>query len=218
MAHEFLSVQFHTISNVPSYQAWLERQDLLSAYTFHKRFLQHLQSKHMKDRWVLKSPFHLAAIDRLMEVYPDARIIHTHRDPAQAVPSTASMIHTLRAVSSNSLEPARIGRQVMDVWTLALERATESRRRHEDKPDQFFDAHFDDTLKDPVALLRRAYERFEIPYTDETRAQMDAFLANNPRGGRGVHDYALKDFRIELGQIRERFGDYCRVFDVPVAD
>ena len=171
----------------------------------------------MKDRWVLKSPFHLAAIDHLFEVYPDARIIHTHRDPAQAVPSTASMIHTLRAVCSDSLEPATIGRQVMDIWTLALQRATESRRRHKDKEDQFFDAHFDDTLKDPVALLRHAYKRFEIPYTEETRARMTAFLSDNPRGNRGAHNYALKDFGIELGQICERFDDYCRMFDVPLA-
>ncbi len=216
-AHELLSVQFHTTFNVPSYQAWLERQDVLPAYAFHKRFLQHLQCKYMKDRWVLKSPAHLAAIDAVLETYPDAQIIHTHRDPAKVVPSLASLLYTFRSMNSDSLDPARIGRQVIDMWTLALQRATEARRRHRDKPGQFFDAHFEDTLADPVDLLRRAYGHFGLHFNDETRDRMATFLAANPRGSRGVHTYLLEDFDLELGEIRERFSEYCTEFGVPLS-
>ncbi|MEM9729850.1 MAG: sulfotransferase [Myxococcota bacterium] len=216
-AHEFLSVQFQTTFNVPSYQAWLEKQDLLPAYAFHKRFLQHLQSKHMRDRWVLKSPAHLAAIDEILETYPDAQIIHTHRDPAKVVPSLASLLYTFRSMNSDSLDPQRIGKQVLDMWTLSLDRATAARRRHRDKPSQFFDAYFEDTLADPVDLLRRAYERFGLRFTRETRDRMAAFLAANPRGSRGVHKYTRQDFGLNLDEIRERFDDYCREFDVPLS-
>ena len=216
-AHEFLSVQFQSTFNVPTYQAWLERQDVLPAYAFHKRFLQHLQSKYMKDRWVLKSPAHLAAIDEILQTYPDAQIIHTHRDPAKVVPSLASLLYTFRSMNSDSLDPKRIGRQVMDMWTLALQRATEARRRHRDKPTQFFDAYFEDTLADPVDLLRRAYDRFGLDFTDETRDRMARFLAANPRGSRGVHRYVLEDFDLDLGEIRERFSDYCTEFGVPLS-
>lgn len=216
-AHEFLSVQFQSTFNVPSYQAWFEQQDLLPAYAFHKRFLQHLQSKYMKDRWVLKSPAHLAAIDEILETYPDAHIIHTHRDPAKVVPSLASLLYTFRSMNSDSLDPQRIGRQVLDMWTLSLNRATDARRRHRDKPSQFFDAFFEDTLADPVDLLRRAYERFGLPFTRDTRDAMAAFLAANPRGSRGVHKYVRQDFGLDLDEIRERFSDYCGEFDVPIS-
>ncbi|MEM7138756.1 MAG: sulfotransferase [Myxococcota bacterium] len=216
-AHEFLSVQFQTTFNVPSYQAWLERQDLGPAYNFHKRFLQHLQSRYMKDRWVLKSPAHLGAIDEILATYPDAHIIHTHRDPAKVMPSLASLMYTLRSMNSDALDPARIGRQVLDMWTLSLERATDARRRHRDKPNQFFDAYFEDTLSDPVDLLRRAYEHFELPWTPATRDRMAAFLADNPRGSRGVHKYVRQDFEIDLDEIRSRFSEYCREFDVPLS-
>ena len=217
-AHEFLSVQFQSTFNVPSYQAWLEQQDVLPAYAFHKRFLQHLQSRHMKDRWVLKSPAHLAAIDEILETYPDALIIHTHRDPANVVPSLASLLYTFRSMNSDSLDPKRIGQQVMDMWTLALERATAARRRHRDKPAQFFDAYFEDTLADPVDVLRRAYEHFGLDFTDETRDQMATFLAENPRGSRGVHSYMREDFDLDLDEIRERFSEYCTEFDVLLFD
>jgi len=216
-AHEFLAIQFLIIYHVPSYQAWLEQQSQLSSYAFHKKFLQHLQSKHMKERWVLKSPDHLSSIDDLLETYPDALIIHTHRDPARVMPSLASLFYALRGMTSDSVDPARCGRNAMDAWSLGLQRAVEARRRHRDKPGQFFDAYFEDTLDDPVDLLRRAYAHFGLEFTDSACDRMAAFLAANPRGSRGVHRYTLEHFDLDLGEIRERFSEYCNEFDVPLS-
>lgn len=216
-AHELLSIQFHTTFHVPSYQAWLDRQSLLPSYRFHKKFLQHLQSGYMKERWVLKSPAHLPAIDEILETYPDALIIHTHRDPARVVPSLASLCYAFRSMGSDSLDPRRIGRNVMDVWASYLQRAVDARRRHREASSQFFDAYFEDTVADPIALLGRAYRHFGLDLEDEAQRRMQAFLAENPRGSRGPHRYDLADFDLDLGEIRERFEDYCREFDVPPA-
>jgi len=216
-AHELLSIQFHTTFHAPSYQAWYEQQSLLPSYAFHKKFLQHLQSKYMKERWVLKSPAHLPAIDDILETYPDARIIHTHRDPASVMPSLASLCYAFRSMNSDSLDPARIGRNVLDVWSLSLERAAASRRRHRDEPHRFFDAYFEDTLADPIGLLRRAYAHFELDFTEDAQSRMESFLRANPRGSRGVHRYRREDFSLDLDEIRERFSEYCREFDVPLA-
>ena len=216
-AHEFLSVQFNVTFHTPTYQAWLERQSMVRSYQFHRKFLQHLQSKHMKERWALKSPAHLGALDDLLEVYPDALIIHTHRDPARVMPSLASLHYAFRSMSSDSIDPFRIGRNVLDTWSLQLRRAVDSRRRHREQPGQFFDAHFEKTLADPVELLRRAYEHFDLPFTDAARDRMRAFLAANPRGSRGVHRYRREDFGLELPEIRERFSEYCAEFDVPLS-
>jgi hypothetical protein len=216
-AHELLSIQFHTTFHAPSYQAWYEQQSLLPSYAFHKKFLQHLQSKYMKERWVLKSPAHLPAIDDILETYPDARIIHTHRDPASVMPSLASLCYAFRGMNSDSLDPGRIGRNVLDVWSLSLERAVTSRRRHRDEPHRFFDAYFDDTLADPIGLLRRAYAHFELDFTEDAESRMKAFLGANPRGSRGVHRYSREDFDLDLEEIRERFSEYCREFDVPLS-
>lgn len=216
-AHEFLSIQWHSTTNVPSYQAWFESQDLTPAYDFHKRFLQHLQSRYMKERWVLKSPAHLPAIDALLQTYPDACIIHTHRDPAAVMPSLASLYYATRSANSDALDPQRIGAQVMDVWSLAVQRAVDARRRHEDKPGQFFDAAFEQTQRDPISVVRRAYAHFGIEWSAEVEEPMRRFLADNPRGSRGVHRYLREDFGLSLDEIRSRFADYCKTFDIPLS-
>jgi hypothetical protein len=216
-AHEFLSIQWHSTTNVPSYQAWFESQDVTPAYDFHKRFLQHLQSRYMKERWVLKSPAHLPAIDALLQTYPDACIIHTHRDPAAVMPSLASLYHATRSANSDALDPRRIGAQVLDVWSLAVQRAVDARRRHADKPRQFFDAAFEQIQRDPIETVRRAYAHFGIEWTAQVEEPMRRFLAANPRGSRGVHRYLREDFGLSLDEIRSRFGDYCRAYDIPLS-
>ena len=74
-------------------------------YEAHKRFLQHLQHRHAGDRWVLKTPAHMAWLDTLLAVYPDACLIQCHRDPAKIIPSLANNLLQYRKLYS-TLRPA----------------------------------------------------------------------------------------------------------------
>ncbi|TFH32939.1 MAG: sulfotransferase, partial [Myxococcales bacterium] len=93
LAQTMLGPQLSMLFDVPSYQVWVDTQSHAPAYTYHRHFLEHIQSKHMRDRWVLKSPVHLRSLDGLLAEYPDACIIFTHRDPAKTIPSLASLYY-----------------------------------------------------------------------------------------------------------------------------
>lgn len=214
LGHSFLGPQFFVTADVPSYQAWVESQSHASAYRFHRHFLQHLASGHMAERWALKSPAHLWTLDELLAEYPDARIIHSHRDPARALPSLGSLIYTIRGIASDAVDPKRIGRQQMQTWGRALDRATEARRRFASRTDQFIDLQFEEIVADPVAALGRAYEHFGLPFGRAVEDRMRAFVSANPRDQHGRHDYALDDFGMELSTIRERFAPYMDAFEV----
>lgn len=216
LAHSLLSPQASVTFNIPSYQDWVDQQSAAPAYTYHRHFLEHLQSRHMKDRWVLKSPVHLATLDALLDEYPDARLIFTHRDPAKTIPSLASLIYTVRGIVTDSVDPKRVGPEQLDWWAKALDHARRVREKHADKAHQFMDIQFEEVVADPVAALSSAYAHFGVPWSDEGERRMRTFLSDNPRGKHGAHSYELEDFGIELGQIRERFSDYCRAYDVPL--
>jgi hypothetical protein len=213
--HEFLSVQFHIIFNVATYQDWVDRQSALPALRFHRRFLQHLQSEYAKERWALKTPGHLAVIDDLLEVYPDARIIHTHRDPLDVMPSLASLSYTLRGVSTDALDPHVVGRQQTDLWASHLQRAVQVRGSMPDRAERFFDVRFEDVAADPIAVIERIYAHFEIPFRDGFRERMQAFVAANPRGRHGTHRYSLEDFGLDRTTEAPRFAEYCERFEIP---
>ena len=212
LAHSMLSPQANVTFNIPSYQDWVDKQRAAPAYTYHRHFLEHLQSRHMKDRWVLKSPVHLATLDALLDEYPDARLIFTHRDPAKTIPSLASLVYTVRGIVTDTVDPKKVGPEQLEWWAKSLDHAMKVRDRHADKADQFMDMQFEEVIADPVAALARAYEHFDIPWSDEVENRMREFLAESPRGKHGSHRYELEDFGIELGQIRERFASYCRAY------
>ena len=84
--HAFMSYVFESMYHVSSYRIWHDKQDKRPVYEFHRWFLKHLQWRSPGTHWVLKAPSHLMALDSLLDVYPDADIVVTHRDPFESAP------------------------------------------------------------------------------------------------------------------------------------
>src|SRR5689334_15911575 len=123
----FLSDQFDTMYNIPSYRAWFFSQDLRPAYDYHRRFLQHLQFRKSAELWVLKAPAHMFAAPALLSTYPDAKFVQLHRDPIEAVASVSSLVTILRRAFSDSVDPIQVGRDAMVYWSDALKTFTQVR-------------------------------------------------------------------------------------------
>ena len=93
---------------MPAYAAWLAACDMRPAYESHRLVLQILQRRWPPRRWALKSPVHLHSLPTLLDVYPDARIVITHRDPLTVLSSVTSLIATLRWAHSDRVDFAEI--------------------------------------------------------------------------------------------------------------
>ncbi|MGB8329564.1 MAG: sulfotransferase [Polyangiales bacterium] len=209
----FMSEQLQVQFDVPSYQAWLDEQDMHPTYEFHKRFLQHLQSGGVRGgRWVLKSPAHLHLIDTLVDVFPDARIIHTHRDPLEVCASVASLTAALRGASTDVIDLEAIGRQQLAWWAKLIEKSLEQRKRLAHRSEQFFDVKMSETVADPLDVVRRMYAHFGYPLTAEVEARMLAFMGDHTRDKHGLHSYSPTDFGIDPERDRGPFEDYIDYF------
>ncbi|MCP5043483.1 MAG: sulfotransferase [bacterium] len=213
-AHEFMTEQFHVSYNVASYQAWLDAQSFLPAFETHRRILQHLQHRLPTERWVVKTPGHLSVLDDLLTAYPDACIVHTHRAPMEVMASLASLYYTCRGMASDAVDPLTTGPQIVGLWSRHLERAIKAREQLSEKKHQFFDVQFRDTVDDPIAVVQRIYAHFDIPFSEQARQSMQAYIDDNPRGKRGIHQYTLEDFGLDSERDAQRFETYCEAFGV----
>jgi hypothetical protein len=213
-APEFMSVRFEMCFDVSGYQEWFVDQDMTAAYGFHRRFLQHMQSRHAAERWVVKSPGHLGPIDALFEVYPDALVVQTHRDPVRVVPSVASLEYTMRMVSSDDVDPIRLGRQQLRLWSTLLEQGMDSRSRHPEREDRIIDLHMGDIVRDPIGSVRRIYERFDLGLGADVEERMRGYLEKHPRGEFGEHRYSLEAFGLTEESVRLAFKDYRERFGI----
>jgi len=213
-ANVFMSIQFHTTHDVGSYEDWFERDTQKLAYDFHYRFLQHLDARRPGKRWVLKAPGHLFALDALLERYPDAKIIQTHRDPLRVMASMASHATVLRKAFSDRAEPTEIAADWASRWAGALDRFLSVRDLA--PAGQFLDVAYDDIEGEPIATIERIYDFLGWPLTGEARDAMTRFLAANPKNKHGVHRYSLAEYGLDRDTELERFRRYCERFDVRV--
>jgi hypothetical protein len=214
-AHTFVSMQHSTTWRVPGYAAWLDRQDHGPAYAFHRRFLQHLQHGRPRRRFVLKTPAHLWTLGELFAAYPDAGVIHTHRDPVRVLASLCSLESLLRKIASDAIDPAELGREWAPRLAEGLARATAFRAATPERERQFADVHYAELLADPLGVVARIYAQFELPFTAEARERMAAFVRDQPADKHGVHRYRLADFALDEATERDRVAAYVARFAVP---
>ena len=205
---------YPTTYDVPSYQRWLDAADLRCVYAAHRRWLQYLQWRCPAGRWVLKSPGHLWALDALLAVYPDARIVQTHRDPLKVIASLASLVALLRGMASDRIDPDAIGAEWTQVLAQGLEKTMRVRATGMLHADQVFDMQFADFIADEIAMVRRIYTHFDMEFTAEAESRMRRFLARNPKDKHGAHRYTLAQSGLDPAGERRRYAAYQERFAI----
>lgn len=213
LAHEFLSDHWSGVHATPSYAAHVAFADHIDAYRYHRRILQTLQGDE-PARWVLKAPSHLAQLPTLFAVYPDARVVHIHRDPLKTVPSTLSLLGALKSmrcegVSVDDLPPVAQGSAML------LDNAISARADGSLPDDQFVDVRYAALLAAPATTVVDVYERLGWPAADDLGDRVNRYVDAKPKGAHGTHAYSLEDFGLDAATERQRHREYCDRFDVP---
>ncbi|MCR9094897.1 MAG: sulfotransferase [bacterium] len=215
MGASFVSDEWMGRHVVPAFSAWYATCDRVPGFEFHKQMLQHLQWKCPGERWVLKSPSHMGQLDALLTVYPDARIVFTHRDPLRVLPSVVSTLYSTAFVRSDEVDAeAMKGWFTGETCAALLDGMTALRRSGRLPESQCFDLRYADLMKDPVAALAGVYEHFEIEYPESSRQAQQDYIDNKPKGRHGRHSYDFADTGLDLDEERARFAEYYETYGV----
>jgi len=209
--HDLLGMSFRTLhfegmAWIPRYVDWWLACEMQPAYRFMKSALQLLQSRCGPARWHLKSPPDSLFLDAVLAVFPDARFVMTHRDPASVLGSVCSLIHTFHGLTGAPGDPKLLGRAEHDVWVLAMRRLLAVRARVGDA--RFADVRFHELVADPVRTIARAYQQIGVPFTSAAEQRIAAHAAAHPRGRLGEHRYRLEDWGLDRAGVHAAFAFY----------
>ena len=210
LASHFMSEQFAYMYNLPSYRQWLLEADMGPAYRWHRDFLQHLQVDCPGDHWVLKSPAHLAYLHTLLAQYPDACIVWTHRRPLDAMASFSSLTSTLHGGFSDRVDARATAEQEVSHYAGVLQAGLAQRQQIGDA--QVLDVGFGDICDDPVAVIDRIYDHFNLRLSTDARQAMAHYLRQRPRDLHGKHDYSASRFGLHPDIESGYFGAYLDRF------
>lgn len=217
MEHSFLSAMY-AYANVPAYTAWLGQQDQTPAYAYLKRQLQFLQWQKRKrgevaQRWILKAPHHTHAMDVLFKVFPDAKIIQTHRDPIETIPSMSSFAYTIWRVYSDEADP----REAASLWSAKFSKGLQDAIHVRDSvpADRFLDVWYLDAVARPMEVVERIYPFLGLAPTEEAVRSMHAWLQASSRDKRAPHDYSLEKMGLTRAQLERDFAEYRQRYILP---
>ena len=215
MSFVFRSEEFTARYDVPSYAAWLGTCDMTPAYEWHQLVLQVLQRRFANTHWVLKSPVHLHSLPTLLAVYPDARLVITHRDPLTVLGSVTSLVATLRWAHSDDVDFADIGRYHADLYHKALDGLVDLEENGTLGRADVHHTHYSAFMADPLGTVASVADALGEPLDKQTEGAMRGYLDAHPQGAHGEHRYSFDDLGLNPDQVRARFGRYQLSFDVP---
>ena len=204
------------IGQVPSYDAYLMKQDLVPALQYHQRILKLLQWKNPRQHWVLKDPMHLDRLTALLKVYPDACFVWPHRDPVRAVASVVSLIGTIQWGRSNHPFKGGSFEYVTDpVYSAQRFNAVIDQLDAGGVPaPQMFHPHFKDVVDNTLATVEAMYQHFGIPLSAAGRRGIAQYVANHPRDSRPPHKFDAGSDEV-IANARRAYRRYQEYFNIP---
>ena len=216
LSYDFAGPYWSMLYDAPSFMGWqLEHLESLGrVYRLHRRMLQTFQHGHSPRRWLLKSPGHLQTLPQVFAEYPDARVIHTHRDPAKFIASLASLLSVLRYMRSDQVDAASIGPMMQATYQMFLEQVIRERDDGTIPEARIVDSHFLDLMQDPVAALQKLYTDLEYEWPAGHDDTVRRYLASKPRGKHGTHEYTFADVGLDEASVRETFANYVAHYGI----
>jgi hypothetical protein len=186
--------------------------DMVGPYQWHKKQLQILWYQRSAERWLLKCPWHLWNLQALLSVYPDARVIQTHRSLLDAIGSQCSLSARIAAKFQRNLDLHDVGRFWLDFSRAGIERGLQARSTL--PASQIYDVRLQDVRARPLEMIEGIYEHFGLPFDGHLADRLAARIAEEPTAQLGEHDYHFADYGLTSDQIQSAFSDYRERFGV----
>jgi LPS sulfotransferase NodH len=214
-SYSLLSDEFVSTCHVPTYEAFLHNKvDLTPVYRWQNRFLQHLQLGCSNKRWVLKSPDHVYGLDELLTVFPDALIIQTHRNPVDVLRSQIQLTKVLGGLFARPEQPDQLAkREALKIEEIA-NRITRFRDARPQLAGRFIDVNYRELVSDPLAVVRRIYQKLDIQMTEVATERMQRVALNRSRYRRSKHSPTLANLGLDAAGDTHRFESYCSRFGI----
>ena len=127
------------------------------------------------SRLVVKNCAHTARIQTLLEIFPNAKFVHIHRDPYEIFVST---LHTHRTVLLRSqlqeIEPERVEAHVLWFYDRLMRRFLADRSSI--PAGNLVEVRFEDLETAPLEQLRRVYGELDLPGFVDAEPRFRSYL------------------------------------------
>ncbi|MGV6806548.1 MAG: sulfotransferase family protein [bacterium] len=212
MQHSFLTKQLFMDANVPSFVDWIDAQDLTPVYRELREWMQFLQWQNggQKKPWLLKAVYHNEFLDTLLKVFPDAVLIHPHRDPKSVIGSWSSLSRMFRPIYSDRCVSKLLGPAWLAYWSSINSRYLDILESLPE--DTVSDVSFKEICDDIEKVIADIYKLAGMELSEEAVANMRQWESNNQQHKHGKHSYTLEEFGLSGDVVDRAFARYRKLY------
>ena len=166
-------------------------------------YLKRLSFKYPGRPLVLKSPPHTGRIRRLLELFPQAKFVHVHREPYAVFASTRKMLSINFAMHCLQRPPTG---EELDEWIIRQYRAMHDaffEERGLIPPGQYHEVCYEELDADPLGQIERVYSALDLPDFATARPALERY-------DNAIRGYEKNAFPELPAALRQRIADAWR--------
>lgn len=173
-----------------------------------------------KSHWVNKSPSYSIYFPILMDEFSDANVVLTHRNPIVAQPSLCRLIESwcIAFDQEGSFDKHRFGLTQAVYEKQCVMGPLAYRKENPEHEDRIFDCVYEEFFSDPIAMVKKIYEKYDLEYTREFEDRMKTYLQNNKQGKYGRHVYSNEEYGFDPEKIYEEYKPYMDQYGFKVLE
>jgi len=148
----------------------------------------------------------------ILDVFPDAHIVHLIRDPKSAVPSFISMFSApwkwiAPNLEENGVEYRALGQIAIDFYNYF------HKNKNKFKPENLYVLPYKKLIANPMQAVEDIYVHFDMEMSDAFIARLEAHL-NSPKKYKSGHTYSLGKYGFTEAEIEEKLGEVMREYNL----
>lgn len=210
MDHSFVSTASQAALHVPHFAKWVEQQDQTKYYEDLKMWLQFLIWRKPAQKFLLlKSPHHMEYMETFLKVFPNTRVIQTHREPARSLASYCSMVYSSKKLFMPAADPHEVGKYWLYKNGRLVDNCLDFRKKHD---DLVYDIAYHDLVADPITVAQKLFQHVGIEWTDKHTEMATEYCREHKKNKFGKHQYQLSDYGLSNDLVNDRFSNYMEKF------
>jgi hypothetical protein len=221
LAHNGITQMNCPLAGLNHIKDLMKVEDKRSLFLYERLFFTTLDAyRPAMSQWVLKSTEYARYFPHIFQEYEKAKVVVTHRNPLITLPSLCRLWESWSIAydRDGSFDKHRFGQFIKMIQEKYLMVPLHYRKKHPEIEEQIFDCVYDDFFSDPIGMVKKIYQKFDLEYTEEFEERMTTYLENNKQGKYGRHKYSLQEYGFDADRLYVEFEEYMNQYGFGIPD
>jgi omega-hydroxy-beta-dihydromenaquinone-9 sulfotransferase len=168
-------------------------------------FLKKITYKNDGNHVLLKSPINTARIKHLVEMYPNARFIHIHRNPYHVYKSTWKLYQKILPIFSfQHIDSQTLDNHILNMYKKLF--STYLRDKHLIPKENLIEFSYDEFIGNPMKTVKKTYEHLRLDSFDQAKSNFESYVDKHK-------DYQASSYSFTSEEKQKIYSHCKQMFD-----